>query len=880
MRQLAAKYYHKFVFLHAKVCIFIVLLIALSFSVFIDNVRLEVSADSLVLENDADLEFYRFANARYESSDYLVITYKPSSSLFSYQELERLNQLSGKIESLDQVSNVVSILNVPLLFSPKRSLSQLTRQSYYLRHADTDVNLAMKELSTSPLYGNRLLSKDQLTSALQINYNVDEKLKLLLNGRNTLRKQAQLNQTLNSEQQKALDQAELAYRHYQTLVDEKQQRTIADVRSIINNYKPYADIHMGGIPMIVVDMLRFIQHDINVFGVLVLLVMAALMWLAFKGLKWVLLPVFCVSISTISTLGLIGLFSWPISAVSSNFIALLLIFGLSLMIHLIVHYKELAGADKTASQNDLVFSMVKEKFAPSFFTILTTIIAFGSLVVSNIRPVIDFGWIMVIALIINLLICFTLFPAILSLLNRQAVETNSDITTKITLKFADVCIHHDKKVVMLFILVSIFCGWGLSTLSVDNRFIDYFSPDTEIYQGMVTIDEQLGGTTQLDILIDAPVYVDSTEPVNDTPIDKQPLPDQESKPISQFEPELEHDIDDPFAGETFNSDPFNSDPFADDPFSENEHINNTPPFTESSYWFNSGQLDKIKDIHHYLDSLPDTGKVLSLNTTIESLEILNNHKMIDNFFLSIFYTNLSDTLKSQLITPYLSEQGDQVRFTSRIYESNKGLDRQGLINQIKQNLQAQFKLAPEQIHVTGMVVLYNNLLQSLFRSQILTLGAVFIAIGLTFVVIFRSFRVAIIALIPNLVSALCILGILGAFNIALDLMTITIAAISVGIAVDDTIHYVHRFKLEWQKKKNYQEAIYSAHSSIGKAMYYTSITISIGFAVMMFSQFTPTVYFGGFTALAMLIALIANLALLPILLSRFNAYGPEVVDHN
>jgi len=848
MFQMLILTYNKLIFKQTKICIFIVLSIVAGISVFIGNVHLEVSADSLVLENDKDLEFYRFANTRYGSDEYLVITYKPQENLFSDEELTRLDNLRAQLHKFDQVESVISILNVPLLFSPPLSLSKLAGDAQYLRHPNTQRNLAIKELSSSPLYGNRLLSTDRLTTAIQVNFKQDKKLANLLEERSKLRATS----NIKNHENQSLALAESEYRNYQAVVNQRLEDTITEIRTALQSYVPYAEIHMGGIPMIVVDMLNFIEHDISVFGVLVLIVMALLMWLAFRGIQWVLLPVFCVAASTACTLGIIGLLAWPISAVSSNFIALLLIFGLSLMIHLIVHYQELASLHQNLSQQELVNRMLQEKFAPSFFTILTTMIAFGSLVVSNIRPVIDFGWIMVIALLINLVITFTLFPALLSLLARQTRIKSTDMTNQITQQFAKISVYHKKKVVSVVIIASIMGMFGISKLSVDNRFIDYFSPDTEIFQGMVTIDNELGGTTPLDILIDAPLLDISAQ-----------------KTIQNEEVESTTISDDPFGEDPFADDPFESDVFSSD------SINYTKPFTEKSYWFNSERLATIKKIHHYLDELPDTGKVLSLNTTIESLEILNNQKVIDNFFLSIFYNNLSEALKTQLISPYLSEPGDQIRFTSRVYESSKGLDRQGLIDQIQNKLRQEFNLAPEQIHITGMVVLYNNLLQSLFRSQILTLGAVFFAIGLTFVVIFRNVKVAIIALIPNIISAICVLGLLGIFNIALDLMTITIAAISVGIAVDDTIHYVHRFRREWIQDRNYKTAIFSAHNSIGKAMYYTSITISLGFAVMMFSKFTPTIYFGIFTALAMLIALLANLTLLPVLMSSFKPYGAE-----
>jgi hypothetical protein len=182
-------------------------------------------------------------------------------------------------------------------------------------------------------------------------------------------------------------------------------------------------------------------------------------------------------------------------------------------------------------------------------------------------------------------------------------------------------------------------------------------------------------------------------------------------------------------------------------------------------------------------------------------------------------------------------------------------------------------LQNEQVHLTGMLVLYNNMLQSLFHSQIQTVGVVFLAIMLMFVVSFRSFMLAVIAIIPNLVAAILVLGLMGWMKIPLDIMTITIAAIVIGIAVDDAIHYVHRFKKEFRSDCSYWTSVKRCHESIGLAMYYTSIIITLGFTILALSNFKPTIYFGLLTGFSMLVAMIANLTLLPILIVWLKPMG-------
>ncbi|MBT8116643.1 MAG: MMPL family transporter, partial [Gammaproteobacteria bacterium] len=285
-------------------------------------------------------------------------------------------------------------------------------------------------------------------------------------------------------------------------------------------------------------------------------------------------------------------------------------------------------------------------------------------------------------------------------------------------------------------------------------------------------------------------------------------------------------------------------------------------------------LGEVTAIHDYLDSLPETGKVLSIVTATRMLETLNSGKPIDDFFLSILFKKLPEGIKASLFNPYLSEDGDQLRFGIRVFESDPSLQREALIQKIRDHLVNNMGIGADQVHVSGMLVLYNNMLQSLFRSQIMTLGVVFLAIMLMFMVSFRSLKIAAIAIIPNIVAALQVLGLMGWLGISLDIMTITIAAIVIGIAVDNTIHYVHRFTDEFGKDNDYWATVGRCHDSIGRAMYYTAVTITLGFMILALSNFVPTIYFGVLTGFSMVIALLADLTLLPLLLVLFRPLGP------
>ncbi len=800
-------------------------LIIAFFGFYISEFKLDLSGDTLVLEHDEDLKFYRAINARYGTDDYLVITYSPKGDLFAQETLDDLRKLHDSLTAIKRVESVVSILNAPLLESPPLSLNDMGDELLTLEHPDTDFELAQRELTESPLYRNLLVGEDKTTTAIQVIFKRDTTYVGLRDARDALREK-QLTTQLTQKEVAQLNHYSTQFKQYSNQLQEQEAQDIQAVRSILDRHSEKAELHLGGVPMIVSDMIGFIKHDIRVFGLGVVLIMLMLLFIAFRQPRWVVLPVLTAVATGFVTVGFLGFAQWRVTVVSSNFLSLLLIFTLSLTIHIIVRYLELRQEHPEKDQHQLILETVRAKTAPCFYTVITTIVAFGSLVVCDIRPVIDFGWIMVIGLVIAFIFTFTLFPAALVLLKPSKIRNQRDFTGSITRFFAFLIDRYPIPVVAVTVLAISLSLVGVTRLTVDNRFIDYFKDDTEIYQGMYLIDKKLGGTTPLDIILNAP------------------------EDFFETEEEEEESFDEDFGLDT----------------------KSDGGFTATSYWFNAFMLEEIHAIHDYLDSLDETGKVLSLSTTLNILKKVNDNTIMDNFFMAVLYKNLPAEVKKAMITPYLSDDGNQVRFSIRVYESDAKLKRDKLLTTIRNHLTTKLKLNDKQVQLTGSVVLFNNLLQSLYRSQILTLGAVFLAILGMFTLVFRSFKVALISIVPNIMCASLVLGLMGWFGIPLDIMTITIAAITIGIAVDDTIHYVHRFSEEVHKDGDYHAAVFRSHGSIGRAMYYTTITITIGFSILTLSKFVPTIYFGLLTAFAMTTALVADMTILPIMLVKFKPF--------
>lgn len=825
MRKISFKLYQQTVLKHPLITLLLLLALVFSVGSFARDFHLDASADSLMLEHDKDLRYFREINERYGSSSFLIITYSPRTPLLAPETLEDIGKLRSRLLEVERVTNVVSLLDAPLIDSPRVTLTELNRGIRTVETPDIDADLVLKELTSGPIYKDLLVSSDGRTTALQVMLADNQPLQQLWQQRNQLR-QKDFDAELTAEERRQLQQISEDYDRLSLIHNEQEARDIARIRAIMDEHRNQADLFLGGVPMIVADMIDFIRNDLMNFGLGVLVFLVSMLILIFRRPHWVLLPMTCCFAAVLFMFGFLGWIGWKVTVVSSNFTSLLLIITLSLCVHLIVRYNELLTEQPHATHAQLVGEMVRTKAIPSIYTALTTIAAFASLLTSDIRPIIDFGWMMAIGIGFALIISLILFPAGLMLLKKPTpFVPHFDITGIITRNCAYLVEFKRRPTLLVFVAITFISIYGISQLTVENRFIDYFKPTTEIYQGMELIDKQLGGTTPLDVIIDA-------------------------------DPDF-------FSAQEQQSVFMEDDPFADDFFGEESA---EAGLSGSSYWFNSYQVETIHNIHTYLERLPESGKVLSMSTTFTLMEMLNENQPLDNLSLALIHRLLPEVIDRTLFRPYMSEDGNQIRFSLRIIDSDPDLQRNALLGKIRQDLIRQFDLQPEQVKLTGMFVLYNNVLQSLFSSQIMTIGVVFLVIVGMFLIQFRSLRLALISIIPNMVSAAAVLGLMGLMKIPLDIMTITIAAITIGIAVDDTIHYVHRYTEEIHKDNNPLAAIKRAHNSVGRAMYYTSVTIITGFSILGLSNFNPTIYFGLFTGLAMLVAMFANLTLLALLL--------------
>ena len=820
MRSTLSKIYDKIVLQRPVLTLFAFGFIIAVISIYTPDFKLDASADSLVLEHDKDLRYYRSIRARYGSDDYLVITYTPKNELFSSETLSDLQKLRDSVSRIERVGSVVSILDVPLISSPPISLTEISQRVRTLENPDTDISLAKTELLNSLLYKNLMVSPDGGTTALQVNFRRDKTFHALLERRDELREK-ELRTELTQAESDELLRVSNEFKQYSSDLMDQESRDIAAIRAIMDQHRNHAKLFLGGVPMIASDMIDFIRHDLSVFGIGILCFLIVMLAIIFHRPRWVFLSMICCLASVLFMFGYLGLVEWRVTVVSSNFTSLLLIMTLSLTIHLIERYHELHAENRDASQHYLVLETVKSKSLPSLYTAMTTIVAFGSLMLSGIRPVIDFGWMMAIGISVAFLLSFALFPASLMLLKPKLTIRRHDVTGALTRTFSKLVEKRTLSILVLSIGAVFLSAIGISYLTVENRFIDHFKKTTEIYRGMEMIDRELGGTTPLDVIVDAP---------------------------ADFFPQEEDDEEGIFQDET------------------GDELDGSAGLSGTSYWYDEYEIDTLQSIHDSLDNLPETGKVISLATGMKLMRQLNEDKPLDNVLLSIIHKKLPQDIRKTLFDPYMSEDGNQLRFAMRVFETDPSLRRKELLKKIRHHLVNTIGLSEDQVRLTGMLVLYNNMLQSLYRSQILTIGVVFLAIMVMFIVLFRSIRLAFIAIIPNLISAGMVLGIMGWLNIPLDIMTITIAAITIGISVDDTIHYIHRFLTELPKDYDYIATMKRCHSSVGRAMYYTSITIIIGFSILTLSSFIPTIYFGLLTGLAMTAALIANLTLLPALL--------------
>ena len=788
-----AKFYQKFVLKKPSLILILLLICICFFGYYSKDFRLDASSETLLIEGDPDLKYLNEINERYGAKEFLVLTFTPKKNMIDEQSIKNLKKLKKDIQKLKWVHSVITLLDIPLLSSSDEPLIERLQNYSTLASQNIDKERGFNEILNSPVFRNFVISEDGKTSGIIVYLKSNNKIKEFKN-----KKDEEL---------------------YKDKLKKQNHQNILEIRQVIKNFSSTSKIHLGGIPMIADDMMTFIKNDIIVFGLGVFLFIVATLWYVFRRLIWVIVPISSCFFSVVIMTGLLGLLGWKVTVISSNFIALMLILTMAMNIHISTRYLQLSKQFPKLNRFKIISLTTSKMFWPIFYTALTTIFAFLSLVFSEIKPIIDFGFMMTFGLIISFVITFTLLPTLINLIKFNKVSLKAEKGSMITNFFSKISISNQNFIfgsTIIIILLSIF---GISKLEVENSFINYFNKNTEIYKGMKLIDEKLGGTTPLEVIL------------------KFPKKDKSEK---------SEDEEDDWGDEDDNDD---------------------------KYWFTKDKINKIKKVHKYLDSLEPVGKVLSFSSIIDVATQLNNNKELGSLEMGVLYTKIPDNIKKEIVDPYISIEDSEARISLRIKDSLDNLRRNDLLIKINSDLENKLKLKKDEFKLGGVLILFNNLLQSLFKSQILTLGFVMLGIFIMFIILFKNLKLALIGVVPNFIAAFFILGLIGLLGIPLDMMTITIAAITIGIAVDNSIHYIHRFKEEYANLRNYNNTLKLCHSTVGKAILNTSITIVFGFSILVMSNFIPTIYFGVFTGIAMLLAMVSVLTLLPSLLLKIKPFN-------
>ena len=836
MTSLTVQVYDALVLRNPKLILAILLSIVVFFGYHAKDFKIDASADSLLLEGDADLELFRKIHERYPSSDLLIVTYTPDMDLFSDQALETLKRLGGELGKITNVASVFTILEAPLFRSTDQDIEQMINDMPSLEKPNVDRAKAKDELINSPIYRDLIVSADGRTAALLLELVEDENVNRLLKSRDELRAKRR-HSDLSDEEALTLKRVTAEYDQRNETMNERRHLDIVRIREIIEPYRQNGVLYLGGLPMITDDMVTFVRNDLVVFGGGVFAFLIFILTVIFRKLRWIVLPLLSCFYAGLIMIGVLGLVGWKVTVISSNFLALMLIITISMNIHLIVRYLQLQRDHPDDDQLALVRTTVHKMVRPCLYTALTTIIGFGSLMVSEIKPVIDFGWMMSAGLAVTFATSFLLVPTFLLVMEKTESRPIADSDRFFLPAYlARLTEFQGNKILGFAVVVTVVSAVGISLLRVENSFINYFSDDTEIYQGLKFIDEKLGGTTPLEILVK---LVDDIEEL--TPEDLEEMTPEEIE-------------------------------------AEREYIQALR--TKPELWFNPTKADLIKEAHDYLDGLPEIGKVLSFASSVRVAEDFAE-KQLDGWELALLYVKLPAEVKKSLIEPFVSIKDNEVRIVARVLDSKPGLRRNELLEKVRRDLGkengfeklASHKALIKDVTVSGLLVLYNNMLQSLFASQIKTIGVVLLGIAIMFLVLFRSITLSIIGILPNVLGALVVLGVMGWAEIPMDMMTITIAAITIGIAVDNGIHYIYRFREEYALTNSYVETLHICHANIGRAVFYTTMTIIFGFAILMLSNFIPTIYFGVLTGVAMFIALLAALTVLPKLILLWKPFG-------
>ncbi|GHE77571.1 efflux RND transporter permease subunit [Thalassotalea profundi] len=775
---------------------FIFVLLTVIFAWQAKNFEIDASADTLLVDNNKHYILTQLADQRYGSEEFILIAFKPNNNaLFATDNLNTLSNIGKEIETISRVKQVKSIANMPI-FSAADSVSADIQNFTWEKQKFDEATLSLS-LKMHPLYEGLLVNKAQTALSLQVVFKTDPNLEKINYDIIDIKRHL-LTRELTDDELDLLEQLKQQQQSFNKQLEQTRLDEIEKIRAALVPYKAKGEFYLGGNNLLSYELIQIIQSDLVLFGSLIFLVVILLLWFLFRQISWVILPIICCATSVVITIGLLAALNFKVTVISANVFALQIILSLAMIIHLIVHYQELVAKHSDWPHKKLILHTIKQKIKPCFYAGLTTTIGFGSLIFSGVQPVISFGWMMVVAMVVSFIVSLSFFPALLfALFKKQAFVKNHKLLESSMSTMADFIKAQPKKVLVISVLVTAIGAFGCLKLTAENSFLNYFSEETDVRQELTFIDQEFGGSTSFDVLLNIP----------------------------------------------------------------EEQIS-------ANLVISASAVQTVTAIQNMLAQQQAIGVITSIADFTRIAQVVNG-KPLTEYELTALYKSLDTDLQQELFGAYFSEKDNQVRISMRVQDSTQDLNRADLLQNIHTELSA-LGLKEKDYTLTGLFILYQDVLSRLVDSQVLTILIVYGAMAITLMIIFSSLKVACIALIPNLITTLVIMGILGLFSIPLDLMTITIAAVAMGISMDDTIHYIHRY-LEERKldKTGDKEWVKRTNLSVGYALIYTTSVIVIGFGTLVFSNFVPSMLFGLLTSVAMIVALVTDITTLPVLLRKY-----------
>lgn len=779
------------------------------------HLQVDSSTDSLFMEDDPQLRVYYLSRHTYGSDEYVVVAF-PTSDVFSEEGIRRVRELTAELGKIEGVGTILSITSVPLFRSAKKlpPLMVLMRtrngKPMYLGDDDCDPEKARKEITSHRVYSRLLVSDDQKSTGIIVYLRIPPENQELEKRIYLLGDEIEAAERAGDAAKAAALRAEREEKdaHFQVLEMKRKadrSRIVRECHEIAERYgKGAIPFYYSGVPVLIEDVASYIYTDIFTFGGAVTAAFVVVLFVLYRRPRWVLLALGTCVLTVAWTLGAMVIAGKKITLVSSNLSSLLFIIAMAHSLHLIRRFAEEQEEHPDRTDRENLLAAVKHLAGPCAFTMAAMIGGFSSLVISDIDPVRSLGIFMSLGVVLGYAATFVFLPAVLSALPpKKALPDRIWDGTWMLTAFARVTEKLPRLTTAFAVIVIALSVWGTLLVKVETRLIDYFNPKTEVHQGLTFIDQNLGGTTTLEVLLES-----GTE----------------------------------------------------------------------GYFTQAENLEKVRRVRAWLADRPEVGKVVDVTSFVDELESLLGATKDRPYPAppAEAIGQLKNAIGAATLRGYLREDASGVRIFVRMRETSERMDRQGVIEGLREFLRedpAYADLSPE---VTGVFVLYANMIQSLIYEQvwIVLLGFGLIC-GVMFV-LYRSIRVGFISVIPNIMHILFILGSMGFCGIRLDIITIMVASVSMGISVDCAIHYLCRFRVELPRRGDYVEAMRRSHMTSGKAIFHTSLAVILGFCTLIFSNFLPTVYFGILTALAMASALFSCLSLVPIALLRMQPLS--VVD--